>query len=74
MKLLRFNVGEFPATSQTIDVYYQTSAGGGWVIWPGGPWDTDGDDNYVYASTLGLPVGTHVAGLRLDFGTLPPLD
>ena len=69
LKLEAFNVGEFPGTSQTVDVFYQTNMNAAWQLW--GTWNTDNDDADTNQSALGLAATEWVTGLKFDFGTVP---
>ncbi len=53
-----------------VRVFYQTSAGGGWIGLPGNPYDGL-SSTWVNVSTLALAAGDYVTAIRWDFGTLP---
>ena len=70
LKLIEFTVGDFPGTTQKVNVYYQSKTKP-WTLWPSGPWDTDSDNTFINVSELALAPGDHVTGLRFDFGNVP---
>ena len=71
VRLEYFDTGEFPATSNPINVYYQTNTGGSWVGWPGNPVTTTDVEVRKYVSDLGLPGGDYVSAIRFNLGTVP---
>ena len=70
VKLVYFDTGLFPGTSNPVNAYYQVNAGGSWLAWPGNPLTTSGVEERNYVSDLGLAAGDYVSAIRLEFGTL----
>ncbi len=71
LRLDHLDTGEFDDTSNPVNVYYRTNLDATWTAWPGNPVAYTDDDQWLWPSSLGLPDGEYVDGVRLHFGTVP---